>query len=89
MTYAAVGADQLDAILFDAVDGAHVHAVCADDFHVLANILEAAHETFSSLGMPVQRFVRAASSRTRSAYACSRHESSAKGICVRVVASHC
>src|SRR5690242_18454362 len=63
MTHAAVGADQLDAVLFDAVDRADMHAVGADHFHMLADILEAAHETFSSLGMPVQRFVHAAGSR--------------------------
>src|SRR6185437_9422170 len=40
---AAVGADQLDPVLLDAVDGADVNAVGADHFHMLADILEAAH----------------------------------------------
>src|SRR5689334_13556058 len=43
MTHAAVGADQLDTVILDAVDGTHVDPVGADDFHMLANILEAAH----------------------------------------------
>src|SRR5437763_5396516 len=42
MSDAAVGADQLDAVVFDLVDGADVNAVGADHFHMLANVLEAA-----------------------------------------------
>src|SRR6185369_13311848 len=41
---AAVGADQLDAVVLDLVDGADVDAVGADHFHMLANVLEAAHD---------------------------------------------
>ena len=43
MANAAVGADQLDAVALDAVDGAEMHAVGADHFHMLANVFEAAH----------------------------------------------
>src|SRR5690242_16745073 len=44
VTDAAVGADQLDAVFLDAVDGSQVDTVRADHFHMLANILEAAHD---------------------------------------------
>ena len=43
MAHAAVGADQLDAIVLDPVDGADVDAVGADHFHMFANVFEAAH----------------------------------------------
>ncbi len=43
MANAAVGADQLDSVTLDAVDGAEMHAVGADHFHMLADIFEAAH----------------------------------------------
>ena len=47
---AAVGADQLDAIVLDPVDGADVDAVGADHFHMLANILQTAHRFTPCLG---------------------------------------
>jgi len=40
---AAVALGQLDAVAFDPVDCAKMDAVGADHFHMLANILEAAH----------------------------------------------
>jgi hypothetical protein len=44
VAFAAVGADELDAIVFDAIDRAEMHAVGADHFHMLTDILEAAHD---------------------------------------------
>src|SRR6476619_5859598 len=44
MADAAVGADELDAIVLDTVDGAEMHAIGADHFHMLTNVLEAAHD---------------------------------------------
>src|SRR5438270_5358955 len=43
VTNAAVGADQLDPVLLDAVDRSQVHAVGAEHFHMLANIVKTAH----------------------------------------------
>jgi hypothetical protein len=40
---AAVAPDQLDPVAFDAVHRANVRAVGADNFHMLANVFEAAH----------------------------------------------
>jgi hypothetical protein len=40
---AAVRADQLDAVAFDPINGAEVRAICADHFHMFANVFEAAH----------------------------------------------
>jgi hypothetical protein len=40
---AAVGADQLDPIVFDPVDGADWRAVGSDHLHMFANVFEAAH----------------------------------------------
>src|SRR3954454_16164087 len=44
MADAAVGADQLDAIAFNPVDGAEMHAVRTDHFHMFPNVFEPAHD---------------------------------------------
>jgi len=43
VAFAAVGPDELDAIVFDSVDRADVSAIGADYFHMFANVFEAAH----------------------------------------------
>jgi hypothetical protein len=43
MADAAVGADELDSVVFDFVDGADVDAICANHFHMFANVFKAAH----------------------------------------------
>jgi hypothetical protein len=43
MPDAAVLARQLDSIALNMVDGAEMHTVRADYFHMFANVLEAAH----------------------------------------------
>jgi hypothetical protein len=61
MANSAVGADQLDSVPFDAINGAKVDAVGADHFHMLTYVLEAAHNLLlvgyrlnASLGPGVQ-----------------------------------
>src|SRR5256885_8151445 len=43
MADAADGADQLDAVVLDPVDGADMGSVGADHFHMFANVFEATH----------------------------------------------
>src|SRR5947208_1533118 len=62
MRDAAVGADQLDPAVLDPVDRPDVHAVGADHFHMLTNVLEAAHKPSPWMGTGTQRFVSSAGS---------------------------
>ena len=81
VTDAAVGADQLDAVVLDAVDGAEMHAVGADDFHMLANVFKAAHGVqlllLSSPTLRSRHGMHAAPPN----YACFGHVSSAAPAC--------
>ena len=61
---AAVRTDQLDPVLLDPINGADVDAVGADHFHMLADVLEAAHNRLLA-GPTTQRFARAAGSAAR------------------------
>src|SRR5205085_7929246 len=77
----AVRSDQLNAVVLDPIDGADVNAVGADHFHMLTNILEAAHclllagDRGSTLRLS-RRFTAASSS-----YACLGDKSSFDPAC--------